>query len=156
MDALQNRETPMAWFEDPIENKSPAQYVRPWETSRYSKRDKWTSSAKAKRPLSETPKGPTGGAGDKVMSLPARVACSCTGRTHLANEDPNGGAHQHQHTSGIMAGYAASLLTRTANRLAFEAYGRSATTPDILEKVGLAFAQTLETDEAACHASSLL
>ena len=150
----------MAWIEDPIENKSPAQYVTKLAQALGNvtilQKGQVDLISKGKAAAFGNAKGSNRRCGGQGDVLAGTCGLFMHWAYNLANEDPNGGANQHQHASGIMVGFAASLLTRTANRLAFEAYGRSATTPDILEKVGLAFAQTLETDEAACHASSLL
>ncbi|GBG30548.1 ATP-dependent S-NADPH-hydrate dehydratase [Hondaea fermentalgiana] len=46
----------------------------------------------------------------------------------------------------IPAAFAASVLTRTANRLAFQDHHRSTTTPDIIEHLGSAFHTLFESD----------
>lgn len=49
----------------------------------------------------------------------------------------------------IPAAFAASVLTRTANQLAFQEHHRSMTTPDIIQHLGIAFNQLFDQEQTA-------
>lgn len=49
----------------------------------------------------------------------------------------------------LLAAIAGSMVTRTTSRIAFQKYGRSVVTQDMLSEIGKAFTNTFEDNESS-------